>query len=118
MENFSGLTPLGRAVLVKPYEIKKGEGKIVLPDSVQDRTRMMEDRAIVIEAGSQAWSDEKVPRAFPGDHVIIAKFAGYIAEGDDKELYRLVNERDIFCRITPKEAVSKTVRLMKEASSG
>lgn len=101
--NKSGLHPLGRAVLVKPFDAVKKGGMIQLPASVKDRERLIEDRAIVVEVGSEAWVDEKCPRATPGDSVIIAKFAGYIAEGADKEIYRLINERDIFCRIDQEE---------------
>ena len=100
VENKSGLHPVGRAVLVRPYEQKHKSGShIVIPDSIKERSMMLEDRAIVIEVGPGAWADEKVARAAPGDHVIIAKFAGYIAVGADEEKYRIVNANDIFCRV-------------------
>ena len=57
---------------------------------------MMQDRATVIEVGPEAWSEETEARAKPGDKVILAAFSGYLLEGDDKRLYRFVNERDIF----------------------
>lgn len=69
---------------------------------------MMEDRAVVVEVGASCWIDEPTPRAIPGDHVLVAKFAGYIAETLNPEdvdeqghrvLYRLINERDIFCKL-------------------
>lgn len=100
MENKSGLKPLGRAVLVKPYEPEIKKSLIELPETVRERTTMVETRAIVIEAGSQAWNDEKEPRAKPGDKVLIAKFAGVLAVGtSDNERYRLVNDLDIYCKI-------------------
>lgn len=99
-ENKSGLIPLGRAVLISPYEPEMRQGLIQLPPSVQQRTQMVEQRATVIAVGDSAWDDEKSPRAKPGDRVLVTKFAGYMAVGPkDNEQYRLVNDRDIFARI-------------------
>lgn len=103
--NNSGLEPLGRAVLVKPYEPEKREGLIVIPDQVQERTQMVEQRAIVIAVGDSAWIDESKPRAKVGDRVLVAKFAGAMAIGTmDGEKYRFVNDRDIFAKITGEKA--------------
>lgn len=100
-QNPSGLIPLGRAVLVRMIEIEELQAvNIVIPDHVKQSTAVMEQRAEVIDVGAEAWIDEKAPRAWPGDRVIITKFAGYVAMGPkDKKVYRLVNDRDIFCRI-------------------
>ena len=105
MENTSGLVPLGRAVLVAPYEIEKQhQGLIQLPDSVKGRDMMIEQRCTVIAVGDSAWDDEKAPRATPGDKVLVTKFAGYMAVGTlDKKQYRLINDRDIFARIDQEE---------------
>jgi co-chaperonin GroES (HSP10) len=98
--NKSGLKPLGRAVLVQPYEPEKKASLIELPETVKERTVMVEQRAVVIEAGPAAWEDESEPRAKPGDKVLITKYAGHMCEGTaDGKLYRLVNDRDVFCRI-------------------
>ena len=103
MTNTSGLAPLGRAVLVKPYEPERKKGMIELPDIVKDRTEMVEIRAQIIEVGPACWPDEPA-RAKPGDLVFISKMSGMIAVGPADGLrYRIVNDRDIFCRIT-KEA--------------
>jgi len=98
--NKSGLKPLGVAVLVRPYESEIKTTLIAIPDSVKDRLSLFQDRAVVIEVGAWAWHDEASHRAKPGDKVIIAKFAGYLVQGTaDDETYRMVNDRDIFCRI-------------------
>lgn len=98
--NNSGLQPVGRAVLVEAYEPERKKSVLALPDTVQERTQMIETRAIVIEAGPSAWDDEKEPRAVPGDKVLVSKFAGVLAKGPaDGKAYRLVNDRDIFCKI-------------------
>ena len=94
--NMSGWSPAGRAVLVKPDEVTQKKSTIVLPQTVTDRTKMMQDRAIVVEVGPEAWCEESEKRAKPGDRVILAAFSGYLLEGEDGVLYRFVNERDIF----------------------
>lgn len=98
--NKSGLAPLGRAILVKPYTPERTQGLIVLPDDVLGRDQMVEQRATVIAVGPHAWHDEPTPRAKVGDKVLVSKFAGYMAVGTaDNEQYRIVNDRDIFAAI-------------------
>jgi co-chaperonin GroES (HSP10) len=98
--NNSGLKPLGRAILVQHYVPEDKGSVIVLPDSVRDKTLMVEQRAIVIDVGAAAWPDEP-PRARVGDKVLISKMAGYLAKGPlDGKTYALVNDRDIFAAIT------------------
>lgn len=104
--NSSGLTPCGRAVLVEPYEPEIKTGMIQLPDHVQRAVHMVNQRAVVIAKGENCWHDEPSHRAEIGDHVLITRYAGFIAGPDvtlDAKTYRLVNDRDIFCKITPKE---------------
>lgn len=105
VENTSGLKPLGRAVLVEHYEPEKAKSLIELPDIVQDRTLMVEQRAVVVEVGPACWPDEP-PRAKPGDRVLISKMAGYMARGTaDGKRYRIINDRDIFAAIVEEKAV-------------
>lgn len=101
LENESGLLPLGRAVLVKMYEPEKRPGSVIqIPETVKEKSSVMEQQAVVIAIGSECWSDEKSPRCGVGDKVIVTKLAGYMARGSlDGQLYRLVNDRDIFCKI-------------------
>lgn len=98
--NESGLRPLGRAVLVKPYTPERKESLIVLPDEALERDQMIEQRAVIVDIGPCAWHDEPCPRASVGDKVLISKFAGYMAKGTaDGKQYRIVNDRDIFAAI-------------------
>jgi co-chaperonin GroES (HSP10) len=61
---------------------------------------MVDNRAVVVAVGESAWHDEPQPRAKVGDKVLVTKFAGFMAKGPaDGEMYRLVNDRDIFCAI-------------------
>lgn len=103
VKNTSGLKPLGRAVLVQAYEPDRKESLIVIPDNVQERTTMVETRAIVVEVGAACWPDEPA-RAKPGDRVLISKFSGYLAKGPaDGQTYRFINDRDVFAAITAEE---------------
>lgn len=100
MKNESGLEPRGVAVLIKPYEPERAKGMIELPDFVKGKMAMVNQRAVVVAVGPNAWYDEREARALPGDRVLVTQFAGMMAEGPlDGQQYRLVNDRDIFCRI-------------------
>lgn len=100
MKNESGLKPLGVAVLIAPYEPDRVGAMIEIPEHVRERTSMVEIRAVVVDIGPAAWHDEPTPRAKIGDRVLVTKFAGMLARGTlDGKLYRLVNDRDIFCGI-------------------
>lgn len=99
--NTSGLKPLGRAVLIRPYEPEINSTLLIIPPTVKERTAMVETRAVVMEVGSQAWADESEPRARPGDKVFVAKYAGFMAIGPaDGQVYRFVNANDVFAGIT------------------
>lgn len=72
---------------------------IQVPDHVQERVLMVEQRVVVIAVGPAAWPDEP-PRAKPGDKVLISKLAGYMAKGPaDGQVYQIINDRDIFAAI-------------------
>jgi co-chaperonin GroES (HSP10) len=86
-------------VLVKPYEPEQKRSLIELPASVQEKMTMVDTRVIVVELGPACWPNEP-PRAAPGDKVIISKFAGSMTRGTrDGELYRVVNDNDIYLAI-------------------
>jgi co-chaperonin GroES (HSP10) len=98
-KNASGLQPLGRAVLVKPYEPEKKNSLIVMPDAVNERLQMLDTRATVVAIGPACWPDEP-PRAKVGDKVLISRMAGTIVKGTaDGVMYRAINDRDIFMEI-------------------
>lgn len=98
--NRSGLSPLGHAVLLKPYEPELRQGTIIIPDNVRQSMHMADQRAVVVAVGPNAWDNEPSHRAKPGDRVLVTKYAGYVTtETQDGQLYRLVNDQDIFCRV-------------------
>lgn len=102
VENTSGLKPVGRAVLVKPYMVEeRTAGGLILPEQVRNKDQLAEQRAVLVEAGEHAWRDEPTPRARPGDRILFSKWAGYQAIGPaDDQVYRIVNDSDIFTIIT------------------
>lgn len=99
--NSSGIRPLGRAVLVKPYEPERQSSIIELPASVKEQTMVVEQRCVIVEVGISAWHNEPHgPRAKVGDKVLVSKFAGAMVKGTaDGQQYRLVNDNDIFAAI-------------------
>jgi chaperonin GroES len=106
VKNSSGLSPKGRAVLVKPYEVEEyTAGGIVLPPQVRQRDQLAEQKAVVVAIGAVAWAGEPEPRAKVGDHILFSKWAGYQCVGPaDGDTYRVVNDSDIFMTITTPEA--------------
>jgi len=100
IQNNSGLLPLGRAVLVRPYTPERVGSIIELPADIAVRDQMVEQRAVVVAIGPTAWHDEPMARAAVGDKVLLSRYSGYMAEGTaDKQQYRFVNDRDIFAKI-------------------
>lgn len=106
-QNKSGLRPLGRAVLVFPLESSpefKSAVGIIIPQSAKERLMMAETIALVIAVGPEAWKEESVPRAKPGDRVMISKYSGTLVAGTkDKKQYRVVNANDIFLEVAEGE---------------
>lgn len=102
MDNLSGLEPRGRAVLIKHHQVETLNSSVIhIPDAVSRNMQMLEQYATVVAVGESAWHDEPAPRAAVGDQVIVTKFAGFLALGPaDGKMYRLVNDRDIFCAVT------------------
>lgn len=98
--NNSGLAPLGRAILVEPFEPERRASQIALPDSVLNTERMLDVKVRVLELGPECYPDE-ADRCKPGDVVLIAKMSGFMAQGPkDGKKYRFVNDRDVFGLVT------------------
>lgn len=103
-ENISGICPEGHAVLLIPYEPEIKKSTIIIPETVADRTKMLEERGIVIAIGAACWDREPRPRAQLGDKVYIPHLAGRMITGPaDGKRYRIVNDNDIFARIVKEE---------------
>ncbi len=101
MLNNSGLEPVGRAVLVEPLESNEIKSAVIaIPDTVKERMMMVEQVALVVAVGPEAWKDEGQPRAVPGEKVMISRYAGVMTVGPrDRKTYRVVNANDVFLRV-------------------
>ena len=105
VENKSGLVPVGRAVLLLPYDPDFAGSAIVVPEGVRRSLDMLESRAIVIAVGPSAWEDEPVPRAYVGDKVLVTRYCGAMLRGPlDDVQYRMVNGDDIYAKIIEEKA--------------
>lgn len=99
--NTSGLEPLGRSILVEPWEPQRKTSVIALPDSVRDNERVLDVKVRVVAIGPIAWVEEPFHRANVGDIVYVAKMSGFVVrQGADGKPYRFVNDRDVFARVT------------------
>lgn len=99
---------------MRPVELEKRNSIIELPESVQANAAQLQTEVVVMAIGAEAWKDESEPRAAPGDHVLVTKFAGFIVVGADGKIYRLVNDRDIFCQRHPEQFKTE----LKEVANG
>lgn len=95
--NETGLHPLGHAILIQP-DASQLSSIIQLPEDQRNKELMNMTIGKIVEIGPSAWMDEPVPRAFPGEMVVISKFAGAIVVGKDGMPYRMVNADDVYCR--------------------
>lgn len=93
--NTSGIRPKGHMVLGLPYEKPKSDSRIVIPETIKERSQMLEDRIRIVAIGAACWKDEPEPRAKIGDLVLIPFLAGRMVRGKDGVVYRAVNDRDV-----------------------
>ena len=121
--NKSGIYPAGNRVLIFADQIKEktedtliellpgteeamqcgnASGTLVAvgPDAFQHRTEFIyhvhDSREELVEKRVSAYAE---PFAKPGDRISFAKFAGKKYKGKDKELYLVMLDTDITCRL-------------------
>lgn len=97
--NGSGLHPLGRAVLILPLDVAPPASLIQLPAGVIARMRVQDTEGYVVELGPSCEEDEGGLRCKVGDRVAIAAMSGTMRVGQDGQVYRVVNHRDIYLTI-------------------
>lgn len=97
--NTSGIRPKGHAVLGLPYEKPKKDSRIVIPETVKERTQMLEDKIWVVAIGAACWNDEPEPRTKVGELVLIPYLAGRMVKGKDGRIYRMINDRDVMAEV-------------------
>ena len=96
MKNESGLQPIEYKVLVQLDKVEeRTEGGLWIPATLKEKQQMMQVEAVLVAAGGNAFNDFKGDVPSIGDHVYVAKHAGYQVTGMDGEKYQLMNDKDI-----------------------
>ena len=98
--NTSGVTPLGKKVLVQADEFQSefAGGKLTHIPELVERMDLASESGCIIECGDQAFSrnndgsvwNGRKPQA--GDHVYTEKYAGLMVMGNDGKKYRLMDD--------------------------
>lgn len=99
VENVSGIRPIEDRILIKVEKVETvTAGGIILPDDIRERKEMQQMTAEVVEIGPLTFEDyaDGEPRPLKaGDTIVMAKYAGLLYTGDDKEEYRMIGLKDI-----------------------
>ena len=98
--NESGMIPLEYRCVVKLDAVEDRKGSVYLPDSQVERNQMATTKATLLAVGGNAFGDWKAPIPKVGDRVIINKYQGMYQEASMKDLYRLINDKDILAIAT------------------
>jgi co-chaperonin GroES (HSP10) len=101
--NFSGWTPIGDYVLVRPDDVaRKTSGGIDLPDDLAERMQLAAITGVIIECGDEAfrWNADRTRphegyKPIAGDRVIFEKYAGKPILGEDGKNYRILEDKAI-----------------------
>lgn len=94
--NLSGIQPVEYKVLVLIEETEKvTKGGIILTTDHKERADMAQVKGVLVAVGGNAFSDWSGNIPAVGNRVMIAKYSGLVAEGDDGKMYRLCSDKDI-----------------------
>ena len=95
--NNSGYRPVGKAVLLRAFELAEKKMMIHLPDEVEMSAATCDSQGLVVAIGPDAWSGEnETPRARVGDKVLITRFSGGMLRGSDGYVYRMIPDHAIY----------------------
>lgn len=97
-----GMRARGFCVLVAPAEAEERTlGGIILPDSVKDKDRIVEQRGRIIDVSPAAFDFADFGSSAPqrGDAIVFGKLAGVLVDGLDGRKYRLLNDKDVLAVI-------------------
>lgn len=94
--NLSGISPVEFKILVLIDETEKvTKGGIILTSDHKERADMAQVKGTLVAIGGNAFQDWSGTIPEPGDRVMIAKYAGLVAEGNDSRMYRLASDKDV-----------------------
>jgi len=97
------LCPIEYKVIVKPDLIEETDdvikaaraAGIELMESQKEKEKNRQISGTLVSVGGKAFQDMGDPMPKVGDKVYFAKYAGIVLESDDKEHYRMMNDKDI-----------------------
>jgi|SRR6516162_171312 co-chaperonin GroES (HSP10) len=108
--NNSGFRPVGKAVLLRAFEMAEKKHMIHLPDEVEMSVATCDTQGIVVEIGPDCWQGEKeTPRAKVGDKVLITRFSGGMLKGKDGFIYRMIPDHAIYAVKIEEEEESENI---------
>jgi chaperonin GroES len=97
------IVPQGHRVLVRPdKKEQKTAGGIIIAEQIREKEELAGIFGTLVSIGPDSWKafGDGQPWAKVGDRVVFSKYGGIVLEDpDDKELYRLLNDDDIYCTI-------------------
>lgn len=99
---------VGHRIVVRmdvPEYIRRAlDSGLALPDETRSRHTAGFDTGTIVDIGPTAWQafDEGKAWAKIGDRVMIVKYSGYNFQ-EDGELYRVINDEDIYTIVTKKD---------------
>jgi len=97
VKNNSGYHPVGRAVLLRAFELAEKQSRVVIPDEVAMSSGTCDTQGIVVEIGADCWNGQnETPRAKIGDKVLITRFSGGMLKGSDGYIYRMIPDHAIY----------------------
>jgi co-chaperonin GroES (HSP10) len=97
IKNNSGFRPVGKAVLLRAFELREKQSRIEIPKEVAMSASAVDTAGIVVAIGPDCWNGpNESPRAEIGDKVLITKFSGGQIEGSDGFIYRMIPDHAIY----------------------
>lgn len=97
------LMPIEYKVIVKPDLIEETDDVIKaaravgieLPEAQREKEKNRQISGTLVAVGGKAFEDMGNPMPKVGDKVYFARYAGIVLESDNKEQFRLCNDKDV-----------------------
>ena len=97
VENNSGYRPVGKAVLLRAFELAEKQSLIQVTAEVAMSSATCDTQGLVVEIGPDCWNGPlETPRAKVGDKVLITRFSGGVLPGSDGFIYRMIPDHAIY----------------------
>ena len=104
-----GIQPVEYKVLVKPDPVDEmTRGGLFVPDTVNEKLAIAQQKGTLIAIGGKAFEDFGDPKPAIGDKILFAKYAGFMIR-QDRDEYRVVNDKDVACIIIGEAKKSEVV---------